>query len=54
MILGGKTGTTDEGGYCLILLEKDAVGKDYISIVMGASEKGLLYEDMTRLIEAIP
>ena len=53
-ILGGKTGTTDEGGYCLILLEKDAAGKDYISVVMGANEKSLLYQDMTSLIQAIP
>lgn len=53
-ILGGKTGTTDEGGYCLILLEKDAAGKDYISVVMGAREKSVLYQDMTSLIQAIP
>ncbi len=53
-ILGGKTGTTDEGGYCLVLLEKDAAGKDYISIVMGADAKSVLYQDMTSLIEAIP
>lgn len=53
-ILGGKTGTTDEGGYCLVLLEKDTAGKDYISIVMGAEAKSVLYQDMTSLIEAIP
>ena len=53
-IVGGKTGTTDEAGYCLILMEKDSSDNPYISIVMGASEKPVLYEDMTSLIEAIP
>ena len=53
-ILGGKTGTTDEGGYCLVLLEKDADENDYISIIMGAPEKAELYTDMTALIQAIP
>ena len=38
-IVGGKTGTTDEAGYCLILMEKDSSDNPYISIVMGASEK---------------
>lgn len=52
-IVGGKTGTTDEAGYCLILMEKDSSDNPYISIVMGASEKPVLYEDMTSLIEAI-
>ena len=53
-VIGGKTGTTDEAGYCLILMEKDSSDNPYISIVMGASEKPVLYEDMTSLIEAIP
>lgn len=53
-IFGGKTGTTDEGGYCLILFEKDQVQNPYISIVMGAPVKSQLYQDMTSLIEAIP
>ena len=53
-IVGGKTGTTDEAGYCLILMEKDFSDNPYISIVMGASDKPVLYEDMTSLIEAIP
>ena len=36
------------------LAEKDSSDNPYISIVMGASEKPVLYEDMTSLIEAIP
>lgn len=53
-ILGGKTGTTDEGGNSLVLLEKDANENYYISIVMGAPEKSVLYTDMSGLIQAIP
>ena len=53
-IIGGKTGTTEEAGYCLLLLEKDSHDNSYISIVMGASDKPALYADMTSLIQAIP
>lgn len=53
-IVGGKTGTTGEAGYCLILMERDSQNAPYISIVMGASDKPALYVDMTSLIEAIP
>ena len=54
MIVGGKTGTEDLAGSCLILLEKDLSGNPYISIVMGAPDKTVLYNDMTSLISAIP
>lgn len=54
VIVGGKTGTTDKAGNCLILLEKDASDHPYISIVMGAGSKELLYQNMTALIEGIP
>lgn len=53
-IVGGKTGTTGEAGNCLVLLEKDENDHSYISIVMGASDKTVLYADMTSLILAIP
>ena len=53
-IIGGKTGTTKLAGNCLILLEEDQNGKPFISIVMGADTKDLLYQDMTALIEGIP
>ena len=49
-----KTGTEDLAGSCLILLEKDLSGNPYISIVMGAPDKTVLYNDMTSLISAIP
>lgn len=53
-VIGGKTGYTEEAGNCLILLDKADDGDSYISIVMGAQEKPLLYQDMTDLIDQIP
>jgi len=53
-VIGGKTGYTGEAGNCLILLNEDENGKYYISIVMGADDKPLLYEDMTEIINLIP
>ena len=53
-VIGGKTGTTKEAGNCLILLSEDEKKSPYISVVMGADTKSILYEDMTGLIEALP
>ena len=52
-ILGGKTGTTNSAGNCLALLSQNSYGEPYISIVMGASTKELLYQQMTSLLENI-
>lgn len=49
-ILGGKTGTTDEAGHCLILLAKDKVANPYIALVLGAKNKTDLYNQMTDLL----
>lgn len=53
-VIGGKTGYTGEAGNCLILLDQDESGNNYISIVMGADSKPLLYEDMSAVINQIP
>ena len=50
-IIGGKTGTTDKAGNCLILLSEDEAGNRYVSVVMGADSKDHLYTDMTTLLE---
>lgn len=52
-VLGGKTGTTSNAGNCLALLSQNSYGTPYISIVMGASSKDLLYEQMTSLLNHI-
>ncbi len=50
-VIGGKTGTTDEAGACLVLYAQNEQGKPYISIVMGAPQKPVLYDNMTRLMD---
>lgn len=52
-ILGGKTGTTNAAGNCLILLAKDTSGNQYISIIMRAQERRILYEKMNDLLSEI-
>lgn len=49
-ILGGKTGTTRKAGSCLVLLTKDAAGKEYISVIMKASGSDTLYSQMSFLL----
>ena len=52
-VLGGKTGTTSSAGNCLALLSQNSYGAPYISIIMGASSKELLYQQMTSLLDHI-
>lgn len=52
-IVGGKTGTTQKAGSCLVLLDKSPDGNPYVSIVMGAQAKDILYKNMTTLINLI-
>ncbi len=52
-VVGGKTGTTNEAGACLVLYEKTEDGKPYISIVMGAEDKIQLYHNMTGLLSVM-
>ena len=52
-VIGGKTGTTNEAGNCLILLNEDDEQNPYISVIMGAESKELLYQDMTEMINSI-
>lgn len=52
-VLGGKTGTTNAAGHCLILLSRDASGNPYISVIMRADSRDELYEQMTDLLGEI-
>lgn len=51
-VVGGKTGTTNEAGSCVVLYNINDSGKPYISIIMGADDKDILYTDMTQLLQA--
>ena len=50
-IVGGKTGTTNEAGSCLMLLAQNENGNKYISIITNETTKEELYQDMTTLLE---
>ncbi len=50
-VIGGKTGTTDEARSCVILYSEAQNGKKFISVVMGAPDKEVLYSEMTKLLE---
>lgn len=52
-VIGGKTGTTEAAGACLILLSKDTAGNPYISVILKADDKTVLYTKMSNLLEAI-
>lgn len=53
-VLGGKTGTTEPAGHCLIILSQNAAGKDYISVVMKTDSLEELYSSMNSLLAEIP
>lgn len=52
-VLGGKTGTTNAAGHCLILHSKDIKGNSYISVMMRCTNSDILYEEMTDLLDEI-
>lgn len=52
-VIGGKTGTTNAARSCLILLAKDTSGNSYISIIMRAETRDILYEGMSDLLGLI-
>ena len=53
LVLGGKTGTTQAAGYCLMIASKDEQQEEYISVVMKAPSRAQLYDDMTNIISKI-
>ena len=52
-VIGGKTGTTNAAGHCLILLARDTSGNPYIAVIMRDIDHGSLYTDMTSLLNEI-
>ena len=52
-VIGGKTGTTQAAGHCLILLSRDVSGNPYIAVIMRDTDNGALYDDMTDLLNEI-
>lgn len=52
-VIGGKTGTTNAAGHCLILLSRDSSGKSYISVILRSEGRDILYDEMTDLLDEI-
>lgn len=49
-VVGGLTGTTSKAGNCMILLCRDNSGKEYVAILLNASDTEALYSQMTYLL----
>lgn len=52
-ITGGKTGNTFDAGSCILLYGHDSKETPFIAIIMGASSRRNLYDNMTFLLAAI-
>lgn len=52
-VVGGKTGTTSAARNCLALLVRDTGGNPYISVILRAETRDVLYEQMTQLLSEI-
>lgn len=50
-VIGGKTGTTSDAGYCLALYSKNASGEPIITIVLKADSSDNLYSLMAGMME---
>ncbi len=50
-VLGGKTGTTNDAGSCLILYSKDEKDNHFVSVVLKAAGGDDLYIQMNHLLE---
>lgn len=52
-VFGGKTGTTQAAGYCLIMGTRGPGDKEYISVVLKADSRPHLYDNMGNIISEI-
>lgn len=52
-VIGGKTGTTNAAGHCLMLLARDENGAPYISIILCSESTDGLYSEMYDLLDEI-
>lgn len=50
-IAGGKTGTTDDAGYCLVLYSYNTLGQPIISVIFKADTRSDLYLLMNQILE---
>jgi serine-type D-Ala-D-Ala carboxypeptidase (penicillin-binding protein 5/6) len=53
VIIGGKTGFTEEAGGCMILVLKEKEGDYLINVILGAKSAEARFEEMQKIIEAV-
>lgn len=51
--VGGKTGSTRAAMSCLVQLFEDAEGQRYVAVILGCSERAILYEEMQGFLSAL-
>ena len=52
-LVGGKTGTTDEAGHCLLMMVRDVNSTPYIALILNAGSTDDLYNQMTEMLSQI-
>lgn len=52
-VIGGKTGTTNAAGSCLVLLSNNTAGEPYISVILQANDRDSLYVEMSNLLQEV-
>lgn len=52
-VFGGKTGTTQAAGYCLVMGSRTEDGREFASVIMKSDSRNALYDDMTEIISKI-
>lgn len=50
-IIGGKTGFTDEAGWCLVVGAQNEQGNEIISVILGAPSRGIRSKETKTLID---
>lgn len=53
-VIGGKTGTTNAAGSCLIIYARNRSGNPFVSIVLKSVDRTTMYSEMTDLLSEIP
>ncbi len=54
LVYGGKTGTTEDAGACLVLLSRDLYGNPYLSVIFHSENHETLYSEMNEILSLIP
>lgn len=52
-VVGGKTGTTNAAGHCLILLSRDVNGAPYISVILRSDSRDNVYKQTAAMLSQI-